>query len=223
MINSTNNGLRIAVFDIDKTLLLETSAEVQLIRFLYKEKIIRASDLFRSLFYSLSQIFRGFDTLIYSKSRYLKGVEQETINAHLPRFFDAYIWPRISSEILDYLQQLKKKNYKIIFISGTLDFLLSYFIEKYDVDGGVGSHMEVDQEKYSGHITGIYPYKYGKIKALEYYLDGRKIDYESSYAFADSVADIPLLKLFGNPVVVNPSVLLWIKAKRSKWKIIKVK
>jgi len=215
--------INIAVFDIDKTLLLGTSAEIQLVRYLYKKKIINAEDIIKSILKTLLQIFRGFDWVIYNKSRYLEGVEKEVIISHLPEFFENFIWPRISEELLLCLKDLKKKNFEIILISGTLDFLMTPFIEKLNADGGIGSHMEVNNGKFSGRITNIYPYKHGKISALKHYLKEREVDYAHSYAFADSLADIPLLKLFGNSVVINPGFLLWLRAKMEKWKVMKLK
>ncbi len=223
MYRSGQEKLSIAVFDIDKTLLPGTSAEIQLIRFLYKKKVIDAEDIIKSLIRSLFQIFKGFDWVIYNKSRYLEGVEKKVIISHLPEFYENYIWPQLSEELLLYLKDLKKKNFEIIIISGTLDFLLKPFIKKLNADGGIGSHMEVNNGKFSGRITNVYPYKYGKILALKHYLNEREVDYTNSYAFADSLADIPLLKLFGNPVVVNPGLLLWFKARIEGWKIMKLK
>jgi len=223
MNKSGQKKFSIAVFDIDKTLLPGTSAEIQLIRFLYKKKIIKAEDIIKSVMRSLFQIFKGFDWVIYNKSRYLEGIEKKLIISYLPEFFGKYIWPHLSEELLQYLKDLKKKNFEIIIISGTLDFLLKPFIEKLKADGGIGSHMEVNDGKFSGRITDIYPYKYGKILALNRYVYERTVDYANSYAFADSLADIPLLKLFGNPVVINPGLLLRLRAKIEKWTVMKLK
>ncbi|MFO7891124.1 MAG: HAD-IB family hydrolase [bacterium] len=223
MHRTDQHKLRIAVFDIDETLLLGTSAEIQLIRFLYKKKIITAGNLLKSLFNALLSIFQGIDKVIYRKSGYLKGVEKKIVLSQLPQLFDQYIWPRVSKKLINDIQAFKKKNYEIVIISGTLDFLLYPFIVKVHADGGVGSHMEIENGKFSGRITGVYPYRKGKIRALEQYLDGREVDYTHSYAFADSLADFPFLTLFGNSVAVNPGFLLWIRAKLSGWQTMKIK
>ncbi len=223
MLKPVQNRVKIAVFDIDGTLLLRTSAETQLIRFLYKKNVIKAYDLLKSIINSLSHIFKGIDEVIYRKSGYLKGIEKKIVISHLFQLFDEYIWPKVLRDLLNRIEKFKKENYEIVIISGTLDFLLNTFIKKLCADGGIGSHMEIDNGKFSGRITGVYPYKKGKIKALEQYLDGREVDYEASYAFADSLADRHLLKLFGNPVVVNPRPLLWLMAKKEGWKIINLR
>ncbi len=215
--------VRIAVFDIDETLLLGTSAEIQLIRFLYKQKIIKARNILKSLINTLITVFQGINQVIYRKSGYLEGIEKKIVLSHLSQLFNQYIWPRVSRKLLNELEKLKKENYEIIIISGTLDFLLDFFIVKVGADGGIGSHMETKKGRFSGRITGIYPYRKGKIKALKHYLRGREVDYIHSYAFADSIADLPLLQLFGNPVAVNPGFLLWFRAKLKRWKIMRIK
>lgn len=223
MNNSKQKKLKIAVFDIDETLLIGTSAEIQLIRFLYKKNLINIRNIVKSVIHAIISIFQGIDQVIYRKSGYLKGLEKRTVITHLPQLFDQYIWPRVSRKLLNDIEKLKSKNYEIVIISGTLDFLLDPFIEKIGADGGIGSHMETKNGKFSGKITGVYPYRKGKVKALKQYLKGQKIDYTHSCAYADSFADLPLLKLFGNPVAVNPSFLLWLQAKLKGWEIMRIK
>jgi len=46
------------------------------------------------------------------------------------------------------------------------------------------------------------------------------IDLERSYAYTDHHSDIPLLKLVGNPVVVNPSFFLRRAAVKNNWPIL---
>ena len=44
-------------------------------------------------------------------------------------------------------------------------------------------------------------------------------DLKRSYAYADSHSDLPLLRVVGNPVAVNPDVSLYRVAHRRRWPI----
>jgi hypothetical protein len=46
------------------------------------------------------------------------------------------------------------------------------------------------------------------------------IDLAASYAYSDSESDLPMLRLVGNPVVVNPDAELLRTARAEGWRII---
>jgi phosphoserine phosphatase len=47
----------------------------------------------------------------------------------------------------------------------------------------------------------------------------RNLDLSRSYAYADSISDLPMLEAVGNPVVVNPDSRLQKAAKERGWQI----
>ena len=216
-----NTPLKIAVFDIDRTLLLKTSAEVQLIRFLRERKILPVGNLLRNALSFLRQVPNGFEKVATRKSSYLRGLDAKHVISFLPELFEIRLSPRFSTKIQDYMHMLRDKGYEIILISGTLDFILKFLIDHFGAQGGLGSHAEIKEGRFTGRILGIHPYLHGKVKALEKVLAGRKVDFACSYGFGDSWADVPLLSLFGNPIAVNPGQLLHRKAKKLGWTIIR--
>lgn len=211
---------RIAVFDVDRTLLVKTSAEEQLIRFLRQRKMLPLFNFVRGLFMVIRKLPRGMEEVIQRKSIYLSGLDVKDIQSLLPEFVANYLQPCLSPSVLEYVRMLKDKAYEIILISGSLDFLVHCLVVHLGADGGVGSKMEIRDGKFTGRIVGIHPYYYGKVMALQKYLEGREIDYLQSYSFGDSWRDIPLLSLFGHPVVVNPGRIMKKKAQERGWKII---
>ena len=50
--------------------------------------------------------------------------------------------------------------------------------------------------------------------------DELSIDLKNSYAYGDNQSDIPLLKLVGNPVAVQPSSKLKEFAQNNNWQIL---
>nr|MBA3471727.1 haloacid dehalogenase-like hydrolase [Rubrobacter sp.] len=47
----------------------------------------------------------------------------------------------------------------------------------------------------------------------------RKLDLSRSYAYADSISDLPMLEAVGNPIAVNPDGRLQKAAKERGWQI----
>lgn len=216
-----NNITKIAVFDIDRTLLLGTSGEVQLVRFLRKKRMLSIAKFVQYFFAFIRQIPNGFEAMILKKSHYLKGLNANEIHSLLPEFYETRIKPRLSPKLREFMDSLKEMEYEIVLLSGTLDLILDILVEELGAHGGKGSCAEIDQGKFTGRIVGTHPYHHGKVKALEEYLSGRKVNFALSYGFGDSWADMPLLSMFGNPIAVNPGRFMKRKARRRGWEIMR--
>jgi len=59
-----------------------------------------------------------------------------------------------------------------------------------------------------------------KVNALLEAIPAEKIDFQESYAYADSYSDLKLLELAGNPVAVEPKKRLGEIAREKNWKVI---
>jgi HAD superfamily hydrolase (TIGR01490 family) len=212
---------KIAVFDIDGTLVVGSSVEVQLIHLLNRNKEVPFSNYLQTFLSMASQLPLGFRHVIRRKSVYLEGLSVKRVLSFLPEMFETRLRPRFSKAGLSIINRLKDKGYEIVFISGTFDFVVDYLVKKLGAHGGLGSIIETKDGKFTGRIRGIHPYYYGKLTILNQYLEDRSVDYSNSYGFADSWADIPLLSLFGHSIALNPGRLLEKRAKKLGWPIIK--
>src|SRR6201995_6132435 len=73
------------------------------------------------------------------------------------------------------------------------------------MEGGIGTRYEVDAEgNFTGRLDGPFVYGPGKATAMEGYAREHDIDLASSYAYSDSLSDLPMLRAVGNPVPVTP-------------------
>ena len=70
---------------------------------------------------------------------------------------------------------------------------------------------------YDGTITGDFVWGPGKLAAVRTWATQRGIDLASSYAYSDSVFDVPLLSAVGHPVAINPDPRMRIVASLRRW------
>jgi phosphoserine phosphatase len=47
-----------------------------------------------------------------------------------------------------------------------------------------------------------------------------KVNLKESFAYSDSLRDLPMLKLVGNPIVVDPNEKLLEIAKKNNWEVL---
>jgi HAD superfamily hydrolase (TIGR01490 family) len=88
-------------------------------------------------------------------------------------------------------------------------------------DGAVGSVAEVVDGIYTGREGGPFNYREGKAQAIRELAEREDIDLAASYAYSDSESDLPMLRLVGHPVAVNPDAELARVARAEGWEIMR--
>jgi HAD superfamily phosphoserine phosphatase-like hydrolase len=105
----------------------------------------------------------------------------------------------------------------IVLLSGSLDFLLAPLQEYLKADHLIAANMEVKNGRLTGHISGDYPFGSLKATIIQHFAEEHGLDFSRSYAYADHHSDHTLLRLFGNPVVINAKPKMVEIARREGW------
>jgi HAD superfamily hydrolase (TIGR01490 family) len=101
-----------------------------------------------------------------------------------------------------------QQGHKVIFISGSPDFLVSKMAEKYNATDYRGSIYHIDDNgAFNGEISPMWD-SVNKEKQIARMVQKHDIDKESSYAYGDTNGDVTMLKHMGNPVAINPAMEL---------------
>jgi HAD superfamily hydrolase (TIGR01490 family) len=87
--------------------------------------------------------------------------------------------------------------------------------------GGIGTVSAVDDDGiYTGELAGPFVYGPGKVAAIKEIADWEGYDLALSYAYSDSLSDLPMLEAIGHPVAVNPDNALARIAHDRGWPIV---
>ena len=90
-------------------------------------------------------------------------------------------------------------------------------------DGAIGSELsEVIDGVYTGRVSGLFAYHVGKADAIRELAEREGIDLAASYAYTDSVSDLPMLEAVGHPVAVNPDRALARIARERGWEVMRL-
>lgn len=111
---------------------------------------------------------------------------------------------RVYKYTRDRIKWHKEQGHKVIFISGSPDFLVKRMAEKWGADDYRGSAYYVKDGKFSGEIGPMWDSR-NKIKSLNMFCEKYKIDLAKSFAYGDTSGDYSMLKSVGNPIAINPS------------------
>jgi HAD superfamily hydrolase (TIGR01490 family) len=88
------------------------------------------------------------------------------------------------------------------------------------VTGAIGTKGRVVAGHYTGELDGPFIYGAGKVDAIEKLGADRGYDPERSYAYSDSVSDLPMMESVGHPVAVNPDSELDAIAHERGWPVV---
>lgn len=86
--------------------------------------------------------------------------------------------------------------------------------------GAIGTEGEVVEGRFTGKLGGPFIYGPGKAQAIEKLASDRGYDLHLSYAYSDSISDLPMMELVGHPVAVNPDSELGAIARDRGWPIV---
>jgi hypothetical protein len=87
------------------------------------------------------------------------------------------------------------------------------------VAGVLATRAKIEDGKYTGELE-FYCAGEGKAEALRELAERMSIDLEVSYAYSDSIADLPMLEAVGHPVAVNPDRDLRKQAEEREWDVL---
>jgi HAD superfamily hydrolase (TIGR01490 family) len=98
--------------------------------------------------------------------------------------------------------------------------IASIVASKLNMTGAVATTGEVIQGNYSGNLPGGTMHGINKAHAVRALAATRDYDLRTSFAYSDSINDLPLLVSVGNPFIVNPNKHLENVALKNRWPIL---
>ncbi len=75
------------------------------------------------------------------------------------------------------------------------------------------------EERYTGGLQGTFVWAAGKLRAVRQWSSDRDVDLSESWAYSDSIYDLPLLSAVGHPTAVNPDPRLLVVASLRGWPV----
>jgi len=151
----------------------------------------------------------------------LNGVPARQIARMAPEVLVGVL-PRIYPEMLAEVHAHQDAGRPTFIVSAAGDELVQLLARILYMDGGIGTRYEIDGDgRFTGDLGGAFMYGEGKVEALRRFAGEHGIDLETSFAYSDSVSDLPMLRAVGNPVVVNPDDELARIAREQGWRVMR--
>jgi HAD superfamily hydrolase (TIGR01490 family) len=135
------------------------------------------------------------------------------------KYFAEKLCDRLFPAAKDCIIQHKKNGKCIVLVSGSLDVIISPLAKFLCADVILTVSLKINNGCYTGEIIGDSITDEGKARAIQNLAEQLDIDLSKSYAYGDSISDLPMLKSVGHPVAVNPDRTLNKIAKQNGFSI----
>lgn len=210
-----------AFFDLDKTLMAGSSG-MQFARVAARQGIVSRRLLAGWAVEHLRYRLRGTTDertgeVLRVVRELIAGVPERSIDRMGPEVMAA-ILPRVYPQMLDEVYAHQDAGRATFIVSAAGNGVVETLAAVLGMDGGIGTRYEVDGAgDFTGRFDGPFVYGPGKVEAMEAFAAEHGIDLAASYAYSDSLSDLPMLRAVGNPVVVNPDPPLAELARQEGW------
>ncbi|MGE5183890.1 MAG: HAD family hydrolase [Acidobacteriota bacterium] len=210
-----------AFFDIDGTLLSVNTAPLYA-RYLRRHGRARRRDLVRTALYLLQYRLNllDIDRAIERASVFIAGQREDEITAFCEQWYREMVRAYLVPEMLTLIEQHRCAGHELVLLSSSTNYLAEPLARELDVAHMLVTRLEVVDGRFTGRPITPVCYGPGKVHWATEFARSHDVDLGQSFFYTDSVTDVPVLELVGNPRVVNPDRLLRRLAKKRGWEIV---
>ncbi|MFD1802955.1 HAD family hydrolase [Mixta tenebrionis] len=211
----------LALFDLDRTLICADSNSLW-IRWLVSqgyapETLIAEEEVL------MAQYCQGALPLeIYMQRTLapLTGMATLTVSGWTRRFIQRDIVPRVYPAARERLAWHHRRGDTIMLISTCGEHLMAPIAQRLGAHGALGVGVEIIADRYSGAPGAAAAWRDGKAtRVADWRARQQQQRFQHTWAYGDSVSDLPLLQLADHACAINPDAPLLQEAQQRGWEI----
>jgi HAD superfamily hydrolase (TIGR01490 family) len=212
--------MRLAIFDVDGTLVAGRSTEKRFIVWMLRRGIIGPRQLMSAAWFVV-RWFPRYGRHVFRKNKaYLNGLTEEVIEREVGRFGQQigdqdWIQPALAE-----LRRHQQDGDVVVLLSGSLQPIVEHLCRRFGAELGLGTHCETVDARYTAAPPARHPFYEDKAGLLASICKRYEVAAKDVSAYADSGFDIPLLASVGDPAAVRPDRRLAEWAKLNNCRII---
>ena len=214
---------RAAFFDVDNTIIRGASA-FHLARALLRKGFFTPWDIVRFSLHNLRYLIFGesLTQVAEVRKQALKIVQGHSVAEMTgigEEVWDQVLSLRIYPGTKAILDEHLAAGHEVWLITATPQEIGDLIAQRLGATGALGTVGETENGFYTGNLLGDMMHGAAKATAVKTLAAQRDLDLSQSYAYGDSINDVPLLELTGAPCAINPDARLRRYARENLWPI----
>jgi HAD superfamily hydrolase (TIGR01490 family) len=212
-----------AFFDLDKTV-ISRSSSLALSRPMYEAGLMTRSMLLKSAYAQIAYLLQGADDRRLDRIKeevmsMTKGWDKAQVEQIARDAVASVIDPYLYLEALDLMELHRARGRTVFIVSSSPEEVVRPLADRLGSVRVIATRTAVDEQgRYTGEIE-FYCAGENKAVAIREAADRDGIDLSGSYAYSDSISDLPMLEAVGHPVAVNPDRDLRRVSMERSWQV----
>jgi HAD superfamily hydrolase (TIGR01490 family) len=212
-----------AFFDLDKTIIARSSTLIMGRTFM-KDGLLSSSTVLKGLYAQVVYQLVGADHEKMEQMRHAaleltKGWEADRVRRLVRETMEEVIAPLVYQEALDLIEDHRRAGRDVWIVSSSGEEIVEPFGSYLGVRDVIATRSGIDVDgRYDGTLE-FYAYAAAKATAIRQIAEVRGYDLANSFAYSDSITDLPMLTTVGQPTVVNPDRELRAAAVAMGWDV----
>ncbi|MCL3861367.1 HAD-IB family hydrolase [Actinotalea sp. K2] len=216
-------GRAAAFFDLDKTI-IATSSVTAFSRPFYAGGLITRKDVLRTAYAQFLFLLGRADADQTERMRahlstMVAGWDVAQVSSIVAETLHLHIEPTVYAEAVSLIDEHHAAGRDVVVVSASGSEVVAPIAALLGADHVIASRMEIVDGRYTGEIA-YYAYGEHKASAVRALAEEQGYDLDASYAYSDSVTDVPLLASVGIAAVVNPDRALRRLAGERGWDVL---
>lgn len=211
--------MKLAIFDIDGTL-VRGSSERMFLRYLLAKQQLGPRQILAFITFFFRYLPTGGVHTLKKNKAYLCGLRTTDVETLARRFVEERLSRRLYSPAVQRLQQHLNRGDTVVLMSGTLDAIATPLADMLGAAGTCATLCSQRDGVFLAQPPEVHPFDAAKLSLAQRVAAEHGVALADVSAYGDSTHDLYLLRAVGRPVAVNPQAALARTAEKNGWEII---
>jgi len=161
-----------------------------------------------------------FNDLFFKRYR---GESEDRLRFFADELFETVLKPAVFPGAFELIEKSRSLGLRQIVVTGALDFSVEPLMKHLGIDTYVSNRLEFVNGIATGRLLPPVFAAATKASWIRNFAEQENINLSESYAYTDSMSDLPMLSIVGHPAAVNPDMRLRQTALHHDWPILNLK
>ena len=152
-----------------------------------------------------------------------KGESEDRLRFFAQELFDSVLKPAIFPGTYELLEKSRSLGLRQVVVTGALDVSVKPLMQHLEINDYAANQLEFVNGLATGRLLPPVMAAATKASWIRTFAEREGLSLSDSYAYTDSMSDLPMLSVVGHPAAVNPDMRLRQTAMHHDWPILNLK
>ncbi len=152
-----------------------------------------------------------------------KGQTEDRLRYFADDLFNDVLKPAVFPGAFELIEKSRSLGLRQVVVTGALDFSVTPLMDHLGIEDYVANRLEFVNGIATGRLLPPVLAAATKASWIRNFAERESLSLSDSYAYSDSMSDLPMLSIVGHPAAVNPDMRLRQTALHHDWPVLNLK